>query len=73
MNTEVSIYFDIRVFSLAGTVGIRIRYNGIYFDPVSNAHREEESFMGFRMIEKLVEEVVYVQTFGVNTLLILVQ
>ena len=73
MNKETSIYFDIRVFALSGTVGIRIRYNGIFFDPISSVHREEEAFMGFRMIEKLVEQVVYVQTFGVNTLLILIE
>ena len=71
-NPEKNMVFDLRVFSLQGTTGIRIRYGGKLFDPVHEGDHEDEAFMGFCMIEKLVEQVIYRQTFGVNTLLILV-
>ncbi|MBQ7506250.1 MAG: hypothetical protein IJT05_02890 [Lachnospiraceae bacterium] len=72
VNKDSPVTFDLRVFSLQGVTGIRIRYGGIFFDPVHSKDYDNEEFMGFRMIEKLVVEVVYRQTFGVNTLLILI-
>ncbi len=41
------------------------RLQGSYSDK-----HDEENFMGIRMIEKLVEEIVYRKVFGVNTLII---
>ena len=72
VNKDTPITFDLRVFSLQEVTGIRIRFGGIFFDPLHSKEYDNEEFMGFRMIEKLVEEVVYQQTFGVNTLLILI-
>ena len=72
INKETPVTFDLRVFSMQDVTGIRIRYGGVYFDPIHSRDYNNEEFMGFRMIEKLVEEVIYQQTFGVNTLLILI-
>ena len=72
VNKDTPITFDLRVFSLQEVTGIRIRFGGIFFDPLHSKEYDNEEFMGFRMIEKLVEDVVYQQTFGVNTLLILI-
>lgn len=71
INKDSSVTFDLRVFSMQEVTGIRIRYGGVFFDPIHSTDYEKEEFMGFRMIEKLVEDVIYRQTFGVNTLLIL--
>lgn len=70
-NPNQKFEFDLRVFSLQGVIGIRIRYGGRLFDPVHEGDHEGEGFMGFRMIEKLVQDVIYRQTFGVNNLIIL--
>ncbi|MCR5404662.1 MAG: hypothetical protein K6E91_12715 [Butyrivibrio sp.] len=71
-NKDTPVTFDLRVFSLQDVTGIRIRYGGIFFDPIHSKDNDNEEFMGFHMIEKLVEEVIYQNTFGVNTLLILI-
>ena len=44
--------------------------NGISFDPIHSEKHDEETFMGIRMMEKLVEVIVYRKVFGVNTLII---
>ena len=72
VNNDTQVTFDLRVFSIQDVLGIRIRYDGIAFDPIHSEDRENEEFMGVRLIEKLVEDVIYRQTFGVNTLLILI-
>lgn len=72
VNNDTPVTFDLRVFSLQDVTGIRIRYGGVFFDPIHSKDYENEEFLGFRMIEKLVEDVTYRQTFGVNTLLILI-
>ena len=44
--------------------------DGISFDHIHSEKHDEETFMGIRMIEKLVEDIVYRKVFGVNTLII---
>ena len=73
VNGETSVSFAIRVFALTEVVGIRIRYNGMDFDPIHSERYEAEEFMGIRMIEKLVKKIVYYKVFGSNTLLILIR
>ena len=72
VNPETPVTFDLRIFSLQDVLGIRIRYDGRPFDPIHSEDRENEEFMGLRMIEKLVETVLYRKVFGVNTLIILI-
>ena len=33
---------------------------------------EDEKYMGVQMIQKMVEEVLYQRTFGMNTLMVLI-
>lgn len=67
--------FDLRAFSVSGVRGIRIRYNGIPFNPFNFSPQagaaEDDIYMGVRMIKKMVEMVNYQSAFGVNTLQIL--
>jgi hypothetical protein len=70
VNEEGHVTFDLRVFFHQDSLGISIRYDGISFDPIHSEKHDEESFMGIRMIEKLVEDIVYRKVFGVNTLII---
>lgn len=74
VNAPREILFDIRVFAVQEEIGIRIRYNGKTYNPLA-AEREtgdgDELYMGMRMLQKMVELVEYQNTFGVNTLLIL--
>ena len=71
-NAPKQVSFDIRVFSVQGVIGIRIRYDGEDFNPLTAGDEEDEQYMGIRMIKKLVEETIYQHTFGMNTLLILI-
>ena len=69
-NGEKEVEFDIRVYSLQGVIGIRFRYSGKEYNPLSYKEKKEldDVYMGLRMIEDLVEETLYQRTFGVNTL-----
>lgn len=74
VNSPREVLFDIRVFAVQEETGIRIRYNGKNYNPlVSESETEagDELYMGMRMLQKMVELVDYQNTFGVNTLLIL--
>ncbi len=66
------VEFDLRVYSLEGVIGIRIRYSGMEFNPLSKTAGgeapEDDMYMGVRMIEDLVETTVYQRTFGMNTI-----
>ncbi len=64
--------FDLRVYSLQGVIGIRIRYGGSEFDPFAYADNDEEYF-GVRLIESICEQTVYQRTFGTNTVQIFVE
>lgn len=74
VNQNSTIDFDVRVFSLQGVIGIRIRYNGVDFNPFHDRDTvdQEQLYMGIRMIESLVEETIYRRIFGMNMLQILI-
>lgn len=71
-KNENSGGFDLRVYSLQGVIGIRIRYGGSEFDPFAYADNDEEYF-GVRLIESICEQTVYQRTFGTNTVQIFVE
>ncbi len=82
VNQEKGVEFDLRVYSLEGVIGIRIRYSGREFNPLCRTEdkgqmgdgvpgREEglyDMYMGIRMIEDMVETAMYQRTFGMNTI-----
>ena len=72
INDPQRILFDIRVYAVPSETGIRIRYNGKKFNPLSSEDGEDDDmlYMGMRMLQKLVKKVDYQDTFGMNTLLI---
>lgn len=76
INSKSGVSFDLRVYSLDGVIGIRIRYDGKEFNPLAPAEGErgewDDLFMGVRMIEDLVETAMYQRTFGMNTLQIFI-
>lgn len=65
---EGLLKFDLRAYSLQGVAGIRIRYAGLEFNPFRSMKEDDELYMGISMIRKMVEEIHYQRTFGVNTL-----
>lgn len=71
-NKPKQLHFDIRMFSYQGTIGIRIRYDGIDLNPLGAENEEKEEYMGVVMIKKMVKTVVYKRIFGLNSLLILI-
>ncbi len=73
LNEGTTLSFDVRVFSIQGVIGIRIRYGGISMNPLAPEYEEDERFMGIQMVKNLVEETVYQNTFGVNSLTILMK
>ncbi|MBR4204400.1 MAG: hypothetical protein IKQ92_02890 [Clostridia bacterium] len=72
-----NLKFDLRAYAISGVRGIRIRYSGTPFNPFnftpSEGLVEDDMFMGVRMIKKMVTDVNYQRTFGVNTLQILLK
>ncbi len=72
INDPQRILFDIRVYAVSSEIGIRIRYNGKKFNPLSSEDGEDDDmlYMGIRMLQRLVKKVDYLDTFGMNTLLI---
>ena len=71
-KNENSGDFDLRVYSLQGVIGIRIRYVGSEFNPLAYADNDEEYF-GIRLIESICEQTLYQRTFGTNTVQIFVE
>ena len=75
-NAGEDVEFDVRVYSLEGVIGIRIRYSGVEFNPLAHAadpeNQDDERYLGIRMIEDMVETAMYQRTFGMNTLQILI-
>lgn len=71
------LHFDLRVFSIEGVQGVRIRYSGIAFNPFgfspASGSVENDMFLGARMIGKMVGAINYQRAFGVNTLQILLK
>ena len=81
---EKLLKFDLRAYSLQGVSGIRIRYAGLAFNPfqrirkgnsdyVMQSMEEDELYMGISMIRKMVEDIHYQRTLGVNTLQVLIR
>jgi len=68
-STKEDINYDLRAYSIDGIQGIRIRYNGMMFNPFDDGKTSDDMFMGSNMITKLVETYDYTRTFGVNTLI----
>ena len=99
---DEKLVFDLRAYSLPEVEGIRIRYGGKVFNPISEAARlqqekegagkeakiepgkigsiddllaedipEEDKYMGVRMVQKMVDTILYQRAFGVNTLQII--
>ena len=63
---------DLRVFTLDGTTGIRIRCAGIQYNPFEEENEPDDDFlMGVNMIQKLAEVVTYTYSLGMNTINIL--
>ena len=69
---ESAVTFDLRVYSLQGVIGIRIRYGGNAFDPLTYADNDDE-YLGIRLIESMCEQTLYQRTFGTNTVQIFVE
>lgn len=68
---------DVRVFTVQGVIGIRLRSGGREFNPLSYYKSRQDSdtdgdTLGIEMIIKMAAEVHYQRTFGVNSLLILI-
>lgn len=67
------VVFDLRLYALSDTKGIRIRYNGAEYNPFGIHHKfEEEDYLGIRMIYGMAQQVFYQRTFGMNMLQILI-
>lgn len=64
--------FDLRAFVYDETKGIRIRYDGLDFNPFEGS-LEGSDYMGIKMISDMIETTVYKRTFGVNTLILLLK
>lgn len=71
-KNKSAVEFDLRVYSLHGVVGIRIRYGGNDFNPLSYTD-DDEAYMGIRLIESMCEQTLYQRTFGTNTVQIFVE
>lgn len=69
---ESAVTFDLRVYFLQGVIGIRIRYGGHAFDPLTYADNDDE-YLGIRLIESMCEQTLYQRTFGTNTVQIFVE
>lgn len=70
---EGSLKFDLRAYSLRGEDGIRIRYAGLAFNPFQSMKEDDDFYMGISMIRKMVDEIHYQRTFGVNTLQVIMR
>lgn len=71
-KNESAVEFDLRVYSLQGVIGIRIRYGGNNFNPLVCGDNDDE-YMGVRIIESMCEQTLYQRTFGTNTVQIFVE
>ena len=72
VNEGEVIRFDVRMFSLGGSTGLRIRCGGREFDPFSG-ESHDESYLGIDLISGMAEVVMYQRTFGANSMLMLLK
>ena len=70
-NPDAAVRFDVRVFSLQDTLGIRIRYDGREYNPFDQRRSRGEAYLGIQLIADMMETVLYQRTFGVNTVQLL--
>ena len=71
-TAEIIDGFDIRAFLTDDIKGLRIRYDGLDFNPF-DGKMDSDDYMGIRMINSMLETTVYKRTFGVNTLILLLK
>lgn len=71
-KNESAVEFDLRVYSLNGVIGIRIRYGGRELNPLAYSDDDEE-YMGIRLVESICEQTLYQRTFGTNTVQIFIE
>ena len=64
--------FDIRAFAMEDISGLRIRYDGLDFNPFEG-NMDSTDYMGIKMVLDMLETTVYKRTFGVNTLILLLK
>lgn len=64
--------FDVRAFVQHNVSGLRIRYDGLDFNPFMG-NLDTSEYMGIKMISDLLETTIYKRTFGVNTLILLLK
>lgn len=69
--------FDVRAFAHEGQITLRIRCAGRQYNPiplsVSDNEGEAESLLGIKMIADMVEKMLYISTFGVNSFFVQIQ
>lgn len=71
VNVPSPVRFDIRVFSLQGVIGIRVRYDGRDFNPMEG-DENDDAYLGVRLLRALQVTVEYARIFGKNSLMILI-
>lgn len=70
-NPDSYVRFDLRAFAVQGVLGIRIRYDGIAYDPFAPRKEEDEAYLGIDLIANMMSTVFYQRTFGLNTVQLL--
>lgn len=73
-NDEHMVFdgFDIRAFFYEDLAGLRIRYDGLDFNPFSGQMNTSD-YLGIKMIVDMLDDSTYCRTFGVNTLILLLK
>lgn len=72
-NSQRPIQFDVRVFSLPDRTGIRVRYDGNPYNPFAQSFdADDPDLLGLQMLRVMSRQLNYQQTFGVNTVQILI-
>ena len=73
VNDEQGVVFDLRLFAIQDVKGIRVRYNGLEFNPFSDkSNLQDDEYLGIRMIYDMAESVNYQRIFGMNMVQILI-
>ena len=70
-NPDGQVRFDLRAFAVPGSLGIRIRYDGIAYDPFAPRGKKDEAYLGIDLIASMMSTVFYQRTFGLNTVQLL--
>jgi len=70
-KTDDITSLDLRVFTLGGSTGIRIRCPGKNYDPFRDEDSDEDFLMGINMINKMAETTTHIYTLGMNIITII--